>query len=139
LEFRKELKKKQKAFFFSSIGHGLKLLHRPNLALVLSPMRSLTEAHHGPATPTAPIAGPPCHPHPLDPVADSQPHRTHAENPEADETELDSTPDNKNQNRSRVKKSPSQNSNELHRFGAQTQDRISLEFKLPTPDPSPYK
>jgi hypothetical protein len=32
-----------------------------------------------------------------------------------------------------------QNPKELHRFGAQTQDRIDLESKLPMPDPSPYK
>jgi hypothetical protein len=33
-----------------SIGRGSKLLHRCSLALVLSPVRSPTGAHHGPAT-----------------------------------------------------------------------------------------
>jgi hypothetical protein len=59
--------------------------------------------------------------------------------PKAVETVPDSTLDNKNQNRYRVKKSPLQNLNELRRFGAQTRDRIGLESKLPTPDPSPNK
>jgi hypothetical protein len=46
---------KIKSLFISSIGRGLKLLHRPSLALVPSPVRSPTEAHHGPAT--APVVG----------------------------------------------------------------------------------
>jgi hypothetical protein len=87
----------------------------------------------------ASVAGPPCHPHCLNPVADSRPHHTHAESPEAVGTELDSTPDSKNQNRNRVKKSLLQNPIELCRFGAQTRDRIGLESKLPMPDPSTYK
>jgi hypothetical protein len=39
LEFRKDLKNKRHFSFFS-IGHGQKLPQRPNLALVLSPVRS---------------------------------------------------------------------------------------------------
>jgi hypothetical protein len=54
LEIRKDLKNK-KAFFISFISCGPKLLHRPSLALVLSPVHSPTEAHHGPATP--PVVG----------------------------------------------------------------------------------
>jgi hypothetical protein len=80
------------------------------------------------------MAQPPYHPHHLDLVADSQLHRTHTENPEAVKTEPDSTQDSKKQNRSHVKKSPLQNPNKLRRFGAQTQDRIGLESKLPMPD-----
>jgi hypothetical protein len=87
----------------------------------------------------APVAGPPCHPHRLDPVGDSRPYCTHADNPDAVETEPDSTLDSKNRNWSHVKKSPLKNPKELHRFRAQSQDRIGLESKLPTPDHSPYK
>jgi hypothetical protein len=72
-------------------------------------------------------------------MANSRPHRTHTKNLEAVGPEPDSTLDSKNQNQNRIKKSPLQNPSELHRFGAQTQNRIGLEFKLPTPDPFPYK
>jgi hypothetical protein len=125
LEFRKDLEKIKNLFqFFYQPGHPTG--SRPGKGSSLN------------AT-AAPVTGPPCHPHRLDPVANSWPHRTHTKNPEPLETELDSTLDSKNQNLSRVKKSPLQNPNKLRWFGTQTHDRIDIESKLPTLDPSPYK
>jgi hypothetical protein len=152
LEFRKYLKKIKSLFhFFYQPWAETSSLAQPGAGSL--PCAQLNWGPPWPSHPTgsrsgrgsnlnaatALVAGPPCHPHRLNPMADSWPHRTHAENPEAVETEPDSTPSSKNQNQSSVKKAPLHNPNEHHRFGAQTRDRIGLESKLPTSNPSSYK